>query len=655
VLDNFPEFAAKVKQRYDIMSNNELFTVDVPDIFDTYLSAFPEGTNELFRERTEHDCNCCKQFIRRLGKVVSIEDGKVVTVWDIPGLPYPYDVVARRLHETIIQQPIQTVFRTKERQYGTEYNWDTHDHTIQWKHFWGRVGNKHYSLTPDTARSNIEAAAQVFKRGLEELKPEAFDTVVELIEQNQLYRGEEHLAPLREFRRVQRLYLESPNKSTFVWENIANRAARFRNTVIGTLLVDLSEGVDEETAIRSFEQKVAPYNYKRPTAAITPKMIENAVKILREMGLEQSIERRMAKITDVSVNNVLFVDNSVQGQMKDGIEGLLLESVKPKSLEIKNAQPIPVADFFERVVPNAKSIQLQLTNKHLGNFVTLTAPVHENTGRLFKWNNDFAWSYDGEVTDSIKQRVKKAGGNVEADLRVSLAWHNTDDLDIHVYEPSGRHIYFGDKAGILDVDMNVSQCVRDPVENISYLTRSLMDGLYTIKVNNFTKRESTDVGFQLEVEREGVVEQFSYDKALRNKETVTALALEIRDRKVKAVKPLTDLVGGTIPTVKWGLTTGQLVKVDTIMLSPNHWDEQQVGNRHYFFMLKDCRNPDPVRGIFNEYLRGELEGHRKVFETLGAKTKAQPSHDQLSGLGFSSTKRDEITAIVDNKAYLVQF
>ena len=46
-------------------------------------------------------------------------------------------------------------------------------------------------------------------------------------------------------------------------------------------------------------------------------------------------------------------------------------------------------------------------------------------------------------TSYIKEKVKNAGGNVNGVLRCSLSWFNYDDLDIHVKEPGGNHIYYG--------------------------------------------------------------------------------------------------------------------------------------------------------------------------------------------------------------------
>lgn len=80
-----------------------------------------------------------------------------------------------------------------------------------------------------------------------------------------------------------------------------------------------------------------------------------------------------------------------------------------------------------------------------------------------------------------------------------------------------------------------------------------------------------------------------------------------------------------------------------IMYSPNYWDDQTgIGNKHYFFMIEGMKNPDPVRGFYNEYLKKELEQyHKRVFEVMGGMMKAEYNDDQLSGIGFSSTLRNE--------------
>jgi len=287
----------------------------------------------------------------------------------------------------------------------------------------------------------------------------------------------------------------------------------------------------------------------------------------------------------------------------------------------------------------------------LGNLMTLTAPVHDCPS-IFKWGNNFAWSYAGNVTDSIRELVKKAGGNVDAKLRFSLSWFNYDDLDFHVKCPDG-HIYFGTpyvgRTRILDVDMNAGGgTTRTPVENLSFVDPK--DGLYDVFVNQFSKRETSDVGFAVEIAHAGGVTQMSYKKAVPARADVMVGHFTVKNGTITNAVYGTGLEGGGVPQTKWGVTTEAFVEVSTLMLSPNCWGDHAIGNKHWFFVLKDCVTDEPVRGIYNEFLKPELEKHRKVFEVLGDKTKCPVAADQLSGLGFSSTRNDSVTLEVTSAA-----
>lgn len=641
----FTEFAKAVHKRFVEMSTRELYTVKCDDIFDRYLAAFPAGTNPMHRTRTEYDCQTCKQFVRRLGVVVAIIDGRMITVWGDLDLQSPFKEVAAALDAHIRSLPIESVFRTKERKYGTDHNYDKD--MCRYEHFHGEVASKHFSADVDTVRGELNTVFQVCKRGLCEIQESDIASVLELIDANALYRGEEHRPAILGFKELLTKFIQSSRSDLFVWENLHNRNARFRNTVIGTLLTDLAQGEELDSAVRSFEAKVAPANYKRTTSIITQAMVEKAVESLNELGLGGAIYRRYAKLSDVSVSDVLFVDNESKSKMKDGVSAILESSIKRSAPDLKNATAVTSEAFVKEILPGAKSIDVFVENRHTGNFVSLTGS--DGPERLFKWNNNFAWSYDGDVTDSVKQRVKAAGGNINADMRVSLSWFNFDDLDLHAEGPCG-HVYYANKRGILDVDMNAGRgTTRNAVENLAFIRPG--NGIYTISVNQFNRRETIDFGFAIEVECGGVINQYSYPKAVSGQ--IHCFDLTVKDGKLVNIK--TSLTGGTSSQDKWGVKTESLVPVTSVMHSPNHWGGEKVGAKHLIFALRDCKNPDSARGIYNEFLRSDLERHRKVIEVLGSKTKCRPSDDQISGVGFTAARGDTVTVVVDRRAYLVSF
>lgn len=654
----FSTFAQQINTRLNTLTEQELFvTLPGDDLWATYLAAFPEGTNLLYRERTEHDCSCCKNFIRQYGNVVAIDtNGTVTSMWEVHGAPYPYDVVAKAMHEAVINHPITNLFRTKETKYGAEHNFEKLEDggVKKWNHFWGEIKPKHYTRAPDQVRGEYRTRVQTLRRGLEELKPEALDTVLELIDAKALYRGEEHKRAILEFKAAQR----ANTGETFLWANASSPAAHFRNSVIGTLIQDLSEGKDLEYAVKSFETKVAPANYKRPTALITKGMVDQAVKTMTELGLEPALSRRLARLTDVNINDVLWASNKAKSKMAGGVADMLASAVKTKAPS--KATDITVDAFLADILPKTRDMAVFVKNKHRSNLMVLTAPVEPDAPRLFKWDNGFAWSYSGNVADSIKERVKNAGGKVEGDLCCRLAWDYKDDLDFHMLEPNGGHINFRNRrqlsacGGELDLDANGADGLKaEPAENIVYGDqRRMKEGVYELLVHNYSRR-SDEAGFKVEIEFEGQIYEIEYDKVVPQDAKVSVAKL--RYSKAKGIELIESLPSQASTQQMWGIHTESFVDVNTIMLSPNHWGDSATGNKHYFFVLDGCHTDEDMRGIYNEFLRGDLDQHRRVFEVLGSKTKCAQDPDGMSGLGFSSTRSDEVIVRCDGRIFNVKF
>jgi hypothetical protein len=666
----FRKFKEAVAKQFSTMKNYELFRTQVEkdQLWDTYLSSFPEGSNPVYRERTEHDCNCCKQFIRAIGNVVAIVDNKLVSIWDCQVNDSAYQTVANAMAGLVKSKPIENIFLHTENTAGTDKSYDTNpDSTVTtWEHFFvnipnGRNGEKNFVMKGadiGTTLSESRALHDVLCRSLTELTNDSINTVRDLIAQNSLYRGEEHKFVITEFQKLKHEFNKLPEKyrDNFVWlksRSIPSSVAKIRNTAIGTLLVDLSEDVDLEAAVKSFESKVAPANYKRPTALVTKAMVENAKNKIEELGLTSALERRYATITDININDILFADREAKQNISGNVFDEIASKVSDKKTKnMDKVEEITIDKFISNVLPNANSIEIMVENTHIPNLVSLVAPVDHTANPLFKWDNNFSWSYNGDMADSIKERVKKAGGNVTGDLCCRLAWFNRDDLDFHMQEPGEYEIYFGNRnsispcGGRLDVDMNVHGETREPVENIFYNNRNTMkEGTYKLQVHNFYKRETSDIGFEVEVDFMGNTHRFVYDRPVKHGETVTVL--EFSYSKKDGIKIIKSLPSTKLSKTVWNIQTEQFHKVNVLMLSPNYWGEKGVGNKHYFFMIDGCMNDGSARGFFNEFLKEELNIHRKVFEIVGNKMKTQESDNQLSGLGFSSTQRNSVLCRVN--------
>lgn len=672
----FKDFVKAIQKNLQQMSkdSSRLFTVnvDTEELYNLYLDSFPAGTNEIYRERREYDCSCCRHFIRDVGNVVSIKNGELHTIWGInPVSDDKYNVVAAALDAYVKQKAVLGVFLKKEKRIGTPENREMlpTGKINKYEHFFVDlpeicIFKECYGHTLEGDLSQFRDVRNVFKRSLDEISKEAVDTVLELIAQNSLYKGAEWKKQLTEFKNYQKEYgkLTDEQKELWIWEkSIAAGAVigKIRNHSIGTLLVNISEGMDLDLAVRKYEQIVAPVNYKRPKAIFTKKMLEDAKKTITELGYMDSLQRRFATLDDITVNNILF-SNKDAAKRITGAMDLFDEMEQDVAIDprrFSKVEEISAEDFIKNVLPVAKELEVYLENKHIQNMVSLIAPEVADAKTMFKWNNGMSWAYTGNITDSdIKENVKAAGGSVTGIVRFSIQWNDgngkdNSDLDAHCLEPQGGdHIYFSHKisrytGGELDIDITdpIYQCKSNggvAVENITYPSKERMKpGTYKFYVNQYSFRNSQ--GFKAEVEVNGEIHSYEYNTPVRGNVDVAEVILD-QSGNFKVV----DKLPGNCATISkdvWGIKTLQFTPVSVVCYSPNYWDEQKgIGHQHLFFMLKDCINPEEPNGYYNEFLKPELEQHRRVFETLGAKAHVKDVDDQLSGVGFSLTKRNDL-------------
>lgn len=661
----FIEFKKALQRNFAEMTKDatHLFEVEVDkdELWNTYLSSFPAGTNELYRERTEHDCSCCRHFIKNIGNAVVIKSDQVHTIWDLSLNDTTYQPVCDALSAFAKAHSVTDIWISKEKKIGTDFNYEGIDGKMhKWDHFYLELPDKFVDTSGKSIgdiKGGFRDTRNVFKRSLDEITMDALDTILELINSNTLYKGEEWKTVLSEFRRYKKEYDKLTNgveKDLYAWENSVKAGiaiGRIRNHSIGTLLVNVSEDMDLDLAVKKYEQIVAPSNYKRPKAIFTEKMLEDAKKTISELGYMDALQRKFANLDDITVNNILFSNKDAAKRIggADDIFGEMEKEVAVNPKKFSKVEEISANDFIEKVLPTVKEVEVFVENKHDKNFVSMIAPVNPEAKTMFKWNNGLSWAYSGNITDSdMKQNVKAAGGNVEGVLRFSIQWNESgkdnSDLDAHCKEPDGNEIYYGNKGvsrlgGQLDVDIQYPR-EQIAVENITYANKSRMKiGTYKFFVNQFAARGSK--GFKAEIEFDGEIFAFEYNQPVRGDIQVAEVILDSNGNFT--IKEKISRTSAITSREIWSVNTNQFVPVSVISYSPNYFDEQEgIGHRHLFFMLNGCVNPEEPSGFYNEFLKNELAEHKRVFEALGAKCHVEDTEDQLSGIGFSMTKRAEL-------------
>lgn len=647
--ENFNSLLAQSQQLY-------LTNVDKDLLWAMYLESFPES------ERQEHNCNACKSFIRHYGGLVAIINYEMVSIWKFD-CEKPFTKVVKNLDKLVSNGTITDMFFTTEVGLGTNQNRQLLEDktTIRtWEHMFFQLPKERVIRSADSIESLMGKARDirnVFKRSLDEITVNAVEMVLDLITQNSLYRGAESKDVLEEFLRLKKIYekVATVQKDNYCWTHASRYTgsiAKIRNTAIGTLLTNLSEDMDLDQAVTAFESIMAPSNYKRPTALVTQKMIDEAEKTIEQLGYANSLGRRFATVDDLTVNNLLFVNRDTKKAM--GALRELKETVPVNTKAFGKVEEISIGTFVDTILPKCTRVEVLFENRHISNLVSLITAEDPKAPSLFKWNNPFSWSYKGSLTDSIKEKVKSAGGSVEGELRASLEWYNFDDLDLHVIEPGRNSIYYGHKVseftgGNLDVDMNAGGGrTRTPVENIIWPSQAKMkEGRYKVYVHQFSRRETIDIGFTAQIECQGQLLTFSYDKPMGTSKIVEVATFDYTKTGGITIINSLDHSGKVTSQKVWNVDTNKFHKASMILQSPNYWDGGKVGNAHLIFVLDQAHNDEQARGFFNEFLKEELVVHKRVFEALGSRMKVAPADKQITGLGFSVTQHHDLICTVE--------
>jgi hypothetical protein len=479
-----------LQAQFDKMCAHKLFRAELSGsiIWALYISAFKN--DPIFRDpaSTSHNCNLCNNFIRRYGNIVAVNEyNELMTIFDVEldkdneyydsMLALSKEIKASKIADVFFEtfDELNSLLYESCTKTNTSFKLGTDKNVKRYTKEEAElykssikandiVTFNHFSLQLPTAfvdksgksvesiMGDYRSAKEVFQRAMEEISIDTLLLVKDLINQGSLLNGDAHLFKIDQFIPLKREYdlLNNNVKENWCWiASYGLPIAKFRNELIGVLCSDLAQGEELNKACQAWNKRVDPANYMKATAPITKKQIAEAQTFVEENGYVESFNRRFANIDDIKVSEILH-SNVGDGKIKsvsifDGVKSTV---TRHKKSEFDGVEEVSIDKFMKDILPGCTSIEAYLTNTHEGNLVTLTTSNVEESKPIFKWNNNYSWTFNGNLAgkSEIKEAVKDKGGNVTGVLRFSMIWNDADDkndqsdLDAWCKQPTGQKL-----------------------------------------------------------------------------------------------------------------------------------------------------------------------------------------------------------------------
>jgi len=273
------QFSKQVQDRFAQMSQTgKLFRVELTgqQIWDLYLSSFSKENDPVFRDpnSTTHNCNHCKNFIRRYGNIVSVDEFyNVATMFDVDAdeelknttkvlsaaikkskitevffetfnelnsLPYESCSKTNKVFQLGVASNPKRYTKEESEKFGVvkpdEIRTFNHIHLMLDKEFVDMSGNSVESLM-----GNFRDAKNVFQRAMETISLDTLNLVKDLINQGSLLDGTTHLYKIEQIIPLKQEYdnLPATQRDNWCWvKSFKLPFAKFRNELIGVLCAE---------------------------------------------------------------------------------------------------------------------------------------------------------------------------------------------------------------------------------------------------------------------------------------------------------------------------------------------------------------------------------------------------------------------------------
>ena len=412
----FKKMVAAMDEFFQLAAEGPLYRVTpklppkCKDLFDVYLNAFPE------EERQYHNCHACRRFFQNYGNVVYLNTNTLGThsafILDF-GEPKTYRKPLRAVAAAVKNRPVASIFYTCEKILGLHETggWSHYALTTPKSAFYAATPSKSLTAKLADKQNNFEALKELYLSVPFSRLREALSVIdIHLPVYAERLRGPlVNVLDLCEEIEIAGKGLNSGRQLiNRLWRNVATKPDAFfhiKNSVVGSILQWLGEGVTPAVCARRALPMLHPLNYQRTSEAPKAGTVASAEKLMEQEGIALSLKRRFATADDLEYLWKRPLSQQLDGRpaAKDGLFGSL-QTRTPRRLEsapygFKNdiygigtlPKGVTWHAFVKKVLPHAVRIQYKAPARYeKANYCALVTAYTLAAPPILAWDKEDA-------------------------------------------------------------------------------------------------------------------------------------------------------------------------------------------------------------------------------------------------------------------------
>lgn len=389
---HYEKFLTALKDNFsEMIGNGIFFTTNADHLFDIFLDNLPT-------DRQVYTCHACRQFVETYGGLVRIlENGELIPlVWSVDNIPDFFKPSVIALNKIVSKAKIISVFYTKDLVWGKPATGDWHHISVLLPSLTTmKIGWK----TPFQAMAEKKEDFKNMVKALAKFPVEAIDQALSLLKNDALYRSEKCLGVAIWLKELHTAITNNKSKKTnLIWRAVATAPTGFchpNSSMIGTLLEDIIAGLPFSEIEKRFREKMHPLQYQRPQAMPSAGNIAQAEKIVEKLGIEKSLKRRFAKLSEVKT--FWLPKSEIRTEAKSGGIFSHLETKEKTKVPIINSPEMTMTweKFSRTILPDAERIEY-LVPYHKYNYGAFVTAVYPDSPPILIWDlegerNSVSW------------------------------------------------------------------------------------------------------------------------------------------------------------------------------------------------------------------------------------------------------------------------